>query len=302
MIYDCFTLFNEFDVLEIRLNVLNDVVDKFVIVEGDKTHSGLDKPLYFKQVQTRFEKFKDKIIYIAVEDFPPYNNNSWEYENYQRNCIAIGLTKAKPDDIILVSDLDEIPRPEKILEYKDQAGIVTFEQDFFYYFLNCKGIPGKSKKAKRRRQGKFLGTRMMSYKDFLHGLDNVDLPETEYYIKKYCTGTTATKIRQYDKGVIIKDGGWHFSYLGGVEAIIKKIKAFGHQEFNSEKFTDANKIRKLIESGRDIFGRKQVMFEFVKIDDSYPKYIIENKEKYDYLVFKPSKWYKFKRFFKNLFR
>ena len=120
MIYDCFTFFNELDILELRLNILYKYVDKFVIVEGNKTHTGKDKDFIFEQNKNRFEKFLDKIIYIKVEDFPSLENsqtsedgNKWLYENYQRDAIMRGLTECKDDDIIITSDCDEIINPKK---------------------------------------------------------------------------------------------------------------------------------------------------------------------------------------------
>ena len=91
MIYDCFSFFNELDLLEIRLNVLKDVVDKFVLVEAGETHTGKPKPLYFKENEARFAAFRDRIIYVAIERFPEVCTTSWARENWQRNAIAEGL-------------------------------------------------------------------------------------------------------------------------------------------------------------------------------------------------------------------
>src|SRR5690349_24880068 len=118
MTYDCFTFFNELDLLEIRLNVLNPVVDKFVLVESTRTFQNKPKPLYFQQNATRFSAFKDKIIHIVVDQFPDFGDwteaNSWTLEHHQRNSINRGLTRCTRDDVVIISDLDEIPRPETI--------------------------------------------------------------------------------------------------------------------------------------------------------------------------------------------
>ena len=108
MIYDCFGFFNELDLMEIRLNVLKDVVEKFVLVEAGETHSRKTKPLYFKENAARFAEFRDRIVYVGIERFPDVCVTDWARENYQRNAIADGLKGAKDDDV-LVSDLDEIP-------------------------------------------------------------------------------------------------------------------------------------------------------------------------------------------------
>lgn len=141
MIYDCFTFFNELDLLEIRLNILNDFVDKFVLVEGNKTHTGNKKRFVFEENKQRFESFLDKIIYIKVDDFPQLDisakdefGNRWILENFQRDAIIRGLTNCKPNDIILISDVDEIPNPNAIKKYKN--GICVLEQKMMHYFLN----------------------------------------------------------------------------------------------------------------------------------------------------------------------
>jgi beta-1,4-mannosyl-glycoprotein beta-1,4-N-acetylglucosaminyltransferase len=158
MIYDCFPFFNELDLLEIRLNTLCDVVDKFVIVESAKTHRGNDKPLYFQTNKERFANFLDKIIYVQCV-FPPEVKSSWGRENYQRNKIADGLYDAKDDDYIILSDLDEIPSVQAI-EYakKTPRTVSVFDQRLFFYFLNCEN-----------KNNKWCGTVMYPYLLFKNG-------------------------------------------------------------------------------------------------------------------------------------
>ena len=97
MIYDCFTFFNELDMLEIRLNVLKDVVDRFVLVEATRTFTNHGKELVYQKNKYRFENFEDRIIHIVVDDFPEYKT-PWHYESHQRNAILRGLKDAKPDE------------------------------------------------------------------------------------------------------------------------------------------------------------------------------------------------------------
>jgi hypothetical protein len=117
-VYDCFSFFNELDVLEIRLNELDKYVDYFVLVEMTVTHKGDPKPLYFEQNKKRFDKFLHKIIHIVVADYPQVND-PWIREHYQRNCIERGLNNCNNNDIIIISDVDEIPRGTKISEFKE---------------------------------------------------------------------------------------------------------------------------------------------------------------------------------------
>lgn len=293
MIYDCFTFFNELDLLEIRLNVLNDVVDKFVLVEATKTHAGQDKPLYFEENKARFEKFNDKIIHIIIDDYPEYET-SWTYENHQRNCITRGLVECKDEDIILISDLDEIPNPEIISKYSKTDGIKLLEQNMYYYFVNYTNVTYPVWR---------MGTKMLSYKDFFNSLDNIKIGYNEFLIEKLNQGTTPTKIRLYKKVKHIKNAGWHFSYCGGIDAIAYKIKSFSHQEFNSEEFTDKEEIKKRIENGEDIFRRKGFKYEAVKLDSTFPQYILDNKEKYSNLICElPQNYSPAMQFFKKIYR
>ena len=127
-IYDCFSYWDEDLLLELRLNILNDYVDYFVIVEGNKTWQNNYKKLRFDI--SKFSKFKDKIIYIPVEDMPD-GDNPYLRENFQRNCIFRGLKNTTEDDLIIISDLDEIPNPKVINNFQTQMRYAVFKQRHF---------------------------------------------------------------------------------------------------------------------------------------------------------------------------
>lgn len=282
MIYDCFTFFNELDLLEIRLNILDDVVDKFVLVEGNKTHTGADKEFVFEENKQRFEKFLEKIIYIKVDDFPNLDEsesdqfgNKWLFENFQRNAIMRGLTDCKDDDVIIIADLDEIPKPEKVIEYSKIDGIKYFDMTLFCYYLNCLSLNERNNTL-----------RMLSYKELLNGLDNAPLDEKFYWrvLERYRNTTNPNTVRCFEKGIFVKNGGWHFSYCGGIDAIIKKRQSIVEQQFNTEKNMKAEHILNAIQKGEDIYGRKELRYEMVMLDSSFPRYILENKEKYSNLI------------------
>ncbi len=272
MIYDCFSFFNELDLLELRLNILNDVVDKFVLVESSKTHAGNSKPLYFQENKARFSKFLPKIISIVADDFPPFES-SWTYENYQRNCIAQGLNQAQPSDAILISDLDEIPNPKVIKKYAGTKGIKLLEQKMFYYFFNCKNFLAPTW---------FLGTKMLSYQEFLSSTSR-PIEYSDFLLESVNQGATASKIRSLKPDKIIRNAGWHFSFLGGVDAILKKIQAFSHQEFNAPQYTNRDYIQHCLETGTDIFKRGD-FYAPVAIDKSFPQYLRENLAHYQKFV------------------
>lgn len=294
MIYDCFTFFNELDLLEIRLNILNDVVDKFVLVEATKTHSGKDKPLYFNENKERFKDFEDKIIHIIVDDFPQLDiskkdkfGNRWILENFQRDAIMRGLSECKPSDIILISDVDEIPNPDAIKKYKN--GICVLEQKMMYYFINtiCVTDPMWDK-AKIGR-----------YSDLLN--PQQDLPQSEFY--EFSKKGLPTYFR-FCEGKHIKNAGWHFSYCGGLDAIIKKRQSIVEQQYNTEENMRPENILNAIKRGKDILNRDGKIYLTVKLDKSFPKYIINNLERYKKLInFENQKnyfCYQFKEFLKNI--
>ncbi len=130
--FDCFMYYDEDLVLDIRLNTLDKFVDKFVIVEAKEDHQGNKKKLNFKIDQ--YKKFKDKIIYKVIENFPN-NLSNWERENFQRNFIQNGLNDASEDDFIIISDVDEIPNLSKISGNLNNKYTI-FEQKMSYYKFN----------------------------------------------------------------------------------------------------------------------------------------------------------------------
>ena len=132
-IFDCCIYLDEDFLLDLRFNILNDFVDYFVIVESNRTWQNNKKNFNFNT--KNFEKFSHKIIYIKVEDMPG-GENPWLRENFQRNCITRGLSTAMNDDLIIISDADEIPDPEKIIKFNLKKKYGVFEQKQYYYKLN----------------------------------------------------------------------------------------------------------------------------------------------------------------------
>ncbi|WP_421983667.1 hypothetical protein [Roseibium sp.] len=157
MLYDCFVFHNEFDLLEIRLREMGNLVDRFVLVEADQTQRGSPKPYYFDENRDRFSAWKDKIVDLQVrfpDKLPPalgvYKNRrkkDWERENYQRNCIAEALEGSGPEDLVLLSDVDEIIRAsvlERVLSQRLYRGrLLVFEQGLHKHHLN-RIMPGKT--------------------------------------------------------------------------------------------------------------------------------------------------------------
>lgn len=286
MIYDCFSFFNELDLLEIRMNVLKDIVDRFVLVEARQTHTGKPKPLYYEANKTRYAKFHDRIIHVVIDEFPK-EYDAWRNENCQRNAIMRGLTAAKPDDKILISDLDEIPNPEIVRKLAGKRGVWRFNHVSYGFYLNMMNL----------RCWNMCGTQMLSFRDLSTGFDGCNASYTEFVPKDINEGTTVTKIRRCrfprEKGgeKLVKKAGWHFTCLGGAEAILMKMRAVApHHDFNpDDPALTVEAIRGLLAKG---MGPALKMNCFaVPLDDTFPKYIIENRDKYKHLIFPVTKEY-----------
>lgn len=248
-VFDCFIFYNELDVLEIRLNELNDVVDHFVIVEATKTFVDKEKPLYFKDNIDRFSKFKNKIIHYVVDDLPDgvgYDAN-WDRERHQRDCIMRALNGIATDnDVIIISDVDEIPSPNSIKQFSPVMGMCSIEQDLYYYRLNLKA------------NQTWDWCKILPY-----GIAKQMTPCQIRYTP------SLNKIR----------GGWHFSFLGQVDHIMNKISSYAHAEFNVPDINNINHINECISKGTDIFNRP-ITYNYTSIDESYPSYILNNLVKY----------------------
>ncbi len=257
-ILDCVTYFDEETILDLRLNILYEHVTKFIITEGEFDHRGNKRKLNFDF--SKYDKFKDKIVYIPVNNFPNLNN-PWKMLEHQRNISMREINKYDDDTYILISDIDEIPNPKKIFEFtKTNLKFGVFEQLFFYYKLNLINT----------KQSIWHGSKICK-KKYLQSPNWL----REYKVKQY----PWWRVDKPENIRIIQNGGWHFSFLYDVEGIIKKISSFQHTEFDKDEFKKKEIIEKKIRNGEDIFDRNFV-FKKIEIDDKFPEYLISNKEKY----------------------
>ncbi len=254
MIYDCFNFYNEFELLDIRLNELDSVVDKFILVESTVTFTNKKKPLFFSDNKKKYKKFLHKIIHVVIDDSPNVTN-PWIIEAHQLGSVVRGLPKnSKSNDIVLVSCVDEIPKPEEILKWKDKPGRhKTFMQEMSYYYLNNVS----------KNRGLWPGTMMFLYKDL-----------------KHFPSVYAARFMPID--LEIPDGGWHMSYIGDIKKIQLKIASFSHQEYNNDKYNTPERIKKAMIEGKDPFG---FGWKFKPVDiNTLPKYVINNQDKFGDLL------------------
>jgi beta-1,4-mannosyl-glycoprotein beta-1,4-N-acetylglucosaminyltransferase len=276
---DAFIFFNELDLLDIRLNILNDKVDYFVLIESTVSHAGKDKPLYYKENKHLFEKFNHKIVHCIVDDTPntfaearkafmnpkddlhknilmhclttsnTAGEEQWLREFYQHESIRRGLMMAGLDDNDLVfnSDVDEMWNPDN--QYPvDDYNVIKLKQHVMTGFLNL------------RSSEEWFGTYYTKYKNIKNASANhLD---------------TVSKTQH----LFLDNGGWHFTYQGGLERIKTKLENFGHQEYNNDQVK--NVVQQRLDAGMDVLGRP---FACEVRNDLLQTYLINNKDKYKHL-------------------
>lgn len=281
MVYDCFQFFNELDILKLRLQVMSSVVDKFVISEATETFSGMKKPLYYEENKEMFADFADKIIHVVVSDTP--EGGTHERDTFQKNAVGRGLAECKDDDIVIFSDLDEIPNPVKVTEVihtirdnRNQAAdkVYHMAQRLFYCYLNMEEVSGNLLAYCGEFEGvakkQWLGTKICRYAV----AKTMPLGELRW-----------PKCKEF--GVRIADGGWHFGYMGGSgeadvrKRVAEKVRSAAHQEYNNK--TVLSEVDDKIRDGEDIFGR-DATFVQTKIDETYPQYLREHQAEYAHLI------------------
>ena len=256
-IFDCFMYFDEEVVLDVRLNTLNEHVDYFVIVESKFTHKGEKRNLKFNH--KRFEKFKNKIIYMVYDEVPEkvetIKNEDSEYEkatkyilnalyreNGQRNYIEKGLVDAKPDDFILISDVDEIPKLSQINFNEIKEKIVLFKQDMFYYKFNLY-LPNLV----------WTGTKGCKKKDLINPQWLRNVKDRKYPFFRIDTFFSKMK---YISIKIINNGGWHFSNIKTPKEIEHKLRSYLHHREFDEQPLSVEEIDKIIKNKQAIYDLK----------------------------------------------
>lgn len=270
-VYDGFMFYNDFPQLDIRLNELKNVVDKFVLVECTKTFRGKDKPLYFNDNKHLYKDYADRIIHVIADDPPEVNVDGRKHERqfcdfaievYQRDCIMRGLEGCNDNDIILVSDADEIPRQELIknISFSSMGEFYTCQQRIYYYYLN-------------------------TYFDTVwHGTNAV-----QYAYLKYKRPNRFRKRRR--RGIQWINGGWHFSHLVGnrndaIEKIQEKMRISGHYELDTPDRNNAENLQKCLAELRG-YHNYSGCGRPMKVDaiTFLPKYVQNNIDKFKEFIY-----------------
>jgi beta-1,4-mannosyl-glycoprotein beta-1,4-N-acetylglucosaminyltransferase len=240
MIWDCFTYNGEEDLLKIRCEELLGLDVTHVLIESNYTFTGKWKSLSYKN------KLPYKIEHFVANHLPN-NGNAWENEKEQRNHILFALNQlgASDNDIVIISDADEIVRRYTIEHYNPIASLTALKMDTYRYYFNC-----------------------------LEGKQNWDMARVMNF--SYLKTRTPNEVRNSGFERVLNDSGWHFSYMGGYDKIIEKIESFSHTELNTEDFK--SKIKYKQENCQSLFGDD--FWEVVQIDNLFPKEIVNNISDY----------------------
>jgi beta-1,4-mannosyl-glycoprotein beta-1,4-N-acetylglucosaminyltransferase len=272
-IYDCFMFFNELELLELRLRELSAVVDRFVLVEATRTHSNRPKPLVYAENRDRFRAFADRIVHVVVDDAPD-TSDAWAIEKFQRDGVLRDLAGCRADDVILLSDVDEIPSPDKVLEASRRLRRPrTAPSRLMHAALRSRWVRHPLRPLLKRHHPSLIVFEMTPYVGYL----NLRCRDTR------CYGTRATLRRDLTRprelrglhGRVVRDGGWHFSSMGGVDRVREKLGAFAHREYDTPEFSDSERLTRVLEHGEDLYGR-DVAWDRVEIDSTYPRALVEN--------------------------
>lgn len=283
-IYCCMQFYNEFKLLKLKLEELWNVVDYFVLIEGNATHTGIAKPYNFLANQDKFKNYLDKIIYEPISN-DRYNHNNeplfklsnerhdavveeinriapWDTclpyysrDIYEKESLIVPLLdRCNPKDIIILGDCDEIPNSITLKELKDNFSYDTIYHLYhknFWYYMNLE-----------KTDERWYGNIVLSYKKYLEN--------------SFCN------MRQHKSGVFIPNAGWHFSYMP-VDRIKGKMEAITHQDLMTEQVKNnvENNIKNAITINKDLYNRPA---KFEKVDityESHPKYLVDHLEEFE---------------------
>jgi beta-1,4-mannosyl-glycoprotein beta-1,4-N-acetylglucosaminyltransferase len=273
LIFDCFTFLNELDLLEIRLRLLDDVVDYFVLVEAARTFSNQPKPLHYAANRERFARWNDRIIHVEATldgsglDFSrpaswDPRRGPWQLEWTQRDSMSEIRTLLTTDDTVLISDADEIPDPAAVVRAagglsvaeNPMAGYVLV-QLMHHYYLNMQSMG-------------------------LDRLHNGTLAVSATHFRERPPSHIRRSRRTFQR---IRRGGWHFSFLGPPAEIAYKVSAYSHQEFNRQAVTNEQRIDRTVRSGRGVTDSFGHYYEWRELD-SYPTQLAAIMRDYPHLI------------------
>ena len=255
--FDCFPFFNELDLLDLRLRHLSNVIDKFIIVEGEYSHQGRKKKLYFDENKSQFKKYENKIIHIIRDNYPKHlgdTHSDFIFDYYTRNGINEGLKICDDQDLIMISDVDEFPKINSIIDPKKFIKIFNMIMIYFKFNIRVRNFDYEN------NDGYWPGTKLLRYSIY----------------KKY---NEAQKIRnikarvygwwRFDKPKvkIIDNAGWHFRFIGNADQLFEELKnrSIGRTEIKLKSY-DKNHISRII--------KEKLPFTFNETYEIYPEQLL----------------------------
>jgi len=263
MLIDSFLFFNETELVELRLKYLDEIVDCFVVVEADITHQGKKKEWNFPKIlETNLKEFSKKIQYHQVNIDPEKIKNeeswiiddvkgddAWRIENFQRNYIKTACQKFSDKDILIISDVDEIPSKQKLEFIKscDFKKIAPIALEQYLFHIDCNFLKLES------WRGSIVTT------------------------VEICKAYSPHRLRRSRNRIShFTESGWSFSSFGGPNKIKEKLESIAHREFNNDKFKNVDHIINCQKTGKDLFHRK---VQSKKIDKAFfPKDLLKLME------------------------
>jgi hypothetical protein len=265
-VFDCFPFFNELDLLELRLHELKDVVDIFVLVESTLTTKGQSKPLYFDDNRQRFRHFLDKIRHVVVSDLSQ-QGSAWDRERLHKLAIKRGLGDVQADDVILVTDADEIMHPSVVGQLGGFHGITKLRMRMYMYYMNMFleddwdkpfALPGS----------------------LIDQIDDVN--RIRGLNKKPDSFPADCRWRFLD------NAGWHFTHVGGADRVREKLRAYAHQGGKYDDVLAEGGIEERILTGRVPGGLRPL--HLVKVDELMPRDVRENERYFSDLGYLKDPW------------
>jgi beta-1,4-mannosyl-glycoprotein beta-1,4-N-acetylglucosaminyltransferase len=291
-VYDLFLMSTELDWLEIRLNTLAPYVDYFVIVESPTTFTGMRKPLYLEDNWKNFTKFHDKIFHTVVKDpGPSLGYSTWTHEDFMRDSLYFsafaaltGPKEPEKGDVIIVSDIDEIPKPETInaLRHCDIPDRVTLRSHFYYYSYQWLHIGQQWPHP----QATVFNTLSTTLKPSHLRKGNGGLKTSIPFLGAW---------RRWSQKADMWDAAWHCSScFSTLKEMVTKMQSFSHTPLNTAENRDRENIKDRVRSGKDLYGRRSETYQRIENNHDLPQYILENRQKFWYMLDRDGKTAGFK--------
>ena len=277
-VYDLFTIAQDWEWLEVRLNTLAPYVDYFVIVESTKTFTALPKPMYLKERWNNYTAFHPQMLYYVVDDTVD-SPRAWDHEDYIKDTLLYntfphmqGDQRPNSGDVLIVADIDEIPKPETIelLRQCNFPSRLTLRSQFYYYSFQW-----------RHRGKQWAHPQATMWRGIKHTIPPQDLRSGDHnrgwlYLRP---------LLLWWQSADLWNATWHCSScLRTIEEIQTKIDSYSHTELNTEENRDPKTIVERVRNGMDLFGREQQLYDRVEGNEDVPKYILEHSEKYRYML------------------